>query len=193
MHSRNPFLGILLFLMGCEAHAPVEPVESTETSSTEVDDAVSRGEYLVTITACGDCHTPFKMGPQGPEPDNTRMLSGHPEGATMARAPELPEPWLWLGAATNTAFAGPWGVTYAINLTPEEVTGIGIWTEEMFANAMRTGKHMGTSRTIMPPMPWPSYSKMTDEDLKAVYAYLRSIPPLRNQSPDYEPPAAPTQ
>jgi hypothetical protein len=124
------------------------------------------------------------MTDRGPEPDMTRMLSGHPEGLKMPPPPKLDGPWMWAGAATNTAFAGPWGISYAPNLTPEETTGMKIWTEEMFVRAMRTGKHMGTSRPILPPMPWPGIAKMTDDDLKAVYAYLRSIPEIRNHVPD---------
>ena len=153
------------------------------------DTRVERGKYIVMITGCHDCHTPLKIGPKGPEPDMLRMLSGHPEKLTMPAPPELPDgPWLWIGAATNTAFAGPWGITFATNLTPDENTGLGIWTEEMFVKALKTGKHMGQSRQIMPPMPWPAYSHMSDEDLKAVYAYLRTIPSVKNRVPDYSPP-----
>ena len=106
---------------------------------------VERGKYLVTIAACSDCHTPMKMGPNGPEPDMSRMLSGHPEGFPAVEPPKLaPDaPWNWSGAATSTAFAGPWGISYAFNLTPDQNTGLGIWTEEMFVKAMRTGRHMG--------------------------------------------------
>jgi mono/diheme cytochrome c family protein len=160
-------------------------------------DPVQRGEYLVKITACGDCHTPFKMGPRGPEPDLSRLLSGHPESLVMPPPPTLPEgPWMWIGAGTNTAFAGPWGISYAINLTPDQNTGIGIWTEEQFVLAIKTGKHWGASRPILPPMPWPAYSNLTDDDLKAMFAYLRSIPPITNHAPDSVPagqvvPAAP--
>src|SRR5215467_5252771 len=77
-----------------------------------------RGKYLVTVGGCNDCHTPLKMGARGPEPDMSRFLSGHPEqmGALPAVAPR--GPWLWAGAATNTAFSGPWGISYAANLTP---------------------------------------------------------------------------
>ena len=89
----------------------------------------------------------------------------------------------------NTAFAGPWGISYSANLTPDKNTGLGIWTEDMFLKAMKTGKHMGTSREIQPPMPWPWIGKATDEDLKAIFAYLQSIPPIVNHVPDYEPPA----
>jgi hypothetical protein len=82
-----------------------------------------------------------------------------------------------------TASSGPWGNTYAANLTPDENTGLGIWTEEMFIGALRTGRHMGVSRPIQPPMPWQVYGRLPDEDLKAIYAYLRSIPPVHNRVP----------
>lgn len=151
---------------------------------------IKRGEYIVSIAGCHDCHTPAQLGPKGLEPDMTRMLSGHPETLVMPPAPALGNgPWVWAGSGTLTAFAGPWGVTYAPNLTPDTNTGLGIWTEEMFFNALRQGKHMGTSRPIMPPMPWMNVAKMTDEDLKAVFAYLRSIPAIHNRVPDYQPPA----
>jgi mono/diheme cytochrome c family protein len=152
---------------------------------------IARGQYLVTITGCNDCHTPWKPGPQGPEPDMNRMLSGHPEALAMPPVPTLPPgPWMVAASGTLTAWAGPWGTTYTTNLTPDTNTGMGIWTEEMFIKAIRTGKHMGTSRPIMPPMPWPGYAQMTDEDLKAVFAYLRSIPPIHNRVPEYAPPPA---
>jgi len=148
-------------------------------------DVIARGRYLVTIAACNDCHTPFKIGPQGPQPDMTRMLSGHPAGAHLSPPPKLEGgDWVFVGSGTNTAFAGPWGVSYAPNLTPDETSGLGAWTEETFVQAMRTGRHWGRSRPIMPPMPWASYGHMTDEDLRAVFAYLRSIPPIHNLVPD---------
>jgi hypothetical protein len=153
---------------------------------------VERGKYLVTVMGCNDCHTPWKMGAAGhPEPDMTRMLSGHPEGLKMPPAPPPSGPWIASIAATFTAFSGPFGTTYAINLTPDENTGIGIWTEEMFVKAMRTGKHMGTSRPIQPPMPWIWYRHATDEDLKSIYAYLRSVPRIVNRAPEYEEPKPP--
>lgn len=148
---------------------------------------VERGKYLVTIMGCNDCHTPWKMGPKGPENDMTRMLSGHPEAVKMPPPPKPSGPWNSSIAAPFTAFAGPWGVSYAANLTPDQNTGIGIWTEDMFVKALRTGKHMGASRDILPPMPWPGYRHMTDDDLKAIFAYLKSIPPITNHVPDSEP------
>jgi hypothetical protein len=153
---------------------------------------VVRGEYLVKIMVCNDCHTPWKMGQNGPEPDMSRFLSGHPEQlGTLPPAPKGSGPWVASIAATNTAFAGPWGVSYTANLTPDQNTGLGIWTEEMFIKAIRTGRHMGVSRPILPPMPWTEFRKATDEDLKSVYAYLRTIKPIANHVPEPQPPAAP--
>jgi mono/diheme cytochrome c family protein len=154
-------------------------------------EAVNRGQYLVTAIGCHDCHTPFKMGPNGPEPDMTRMLSGHPETIAVGAPPEFitkgDTPWGWAGSATNTSYAGPWGISYATNLTPDQNTGLGIWTEEMFVRAIRTGRHMGQSRPIVPPMPWPALRNLADDDLKAIFAYLRTIPPMTNHVPDYQP------
>ena len=149
---------------------------------------VERGEYLVKIMGCNDCHTPWKMGPQGPEPDMDRFLSGHPEQIGPLPTAKDASPCLWSGFATNTAFSGPWGVSYAFNLTPEQNTGLGIWTEEMFMQTIRTGRHMGVSRPINPPMPWPAYRNATVDDLKAIYAYLRTIKPIVNRVPEYKSP-----
>ena len=164
--------------------------DSTPASMAGNRSQVARGEYMVTIGGCNDCHTPLKMGPNGPEPDMSRMLSGHPESLKMTPPPALPanSPWMVTSTGTNTAHAGPWGISYTMNLTPDTNTGIGFWTEDMFIKTIRTGKHFGTGRPINPPMPWFNYAKMTDEDLKAVYAYLRTIPPIVNHVPAYEPP-----
>ncbi len=153
---------------------------------------VARGRYLIKVMVCNDCHTPWKLGPDGPEPDMSRMLSGHPEQMGRLAPAAASDTWTWSGAPTNTAFSGPWGVSYTANLTPDRNTGLGIWTEDMFISAIRTGRHMGVSRPINPPMPWPMYRNATDEDLKAIFAYLRTIPPVVNHVPDYQPPAAVT-
>jgi mono/diheme cytochrome c family protein len=152
-------------------------------------DQISRGEYLVTIGGCNDCHTPLKMGQNGPEPDLSRMLSGHPEALAMPPPPQLPEgPWGVTVAATLTSWSGPWGVSFTANLTPDPETGLGKWTERDFIETIRSGRHMGRGRQILPPMPWFNYAKATDEDLKAIFAYLRSIPAIRNRVPDPLPP-----
>jgi hypothetical protein len=152
---------------------------------------VARGKYLVNTSGCHDCHTPFKLGPNGPEPDMSRMLSGHPEALVMPPAPTLPAgPWLVTSAATNTAFAGPWGVSFTANLTPDADTGLGQWTLKDFMSTIRTGRHMGRGRPVLPPMPIPVYNNFTDADLEAVYAYLRTVPTIKNRVPE---PLAPAQ
>ena len=150
---------------------------------------VARGNYLVDTGGCIDCHTPIKMGANGPEPDMNRHLSGHPEALVMPPVPVLPPgPWLVISSATNTAFAGPWGVSFTANLTPDADTGLGPWTLRNFRDTIRTGRHMGRGRPILPPMPIPVYSKWTDADLDAVYAYLRTVAPVKNKVPEPLPP-----
>jgi mono/diheme cytochrome c family protein len=154
------------------------------------DEPVKRGEYLVTIGLCNDCHTPLTMGPSGPEPDMSRMLSGHPQDLAIAAPTTVAEPWMGAMSSTLTAWSGPWGVSFTANLTPDPETGVlRDFTEEQFIQTMRTGRHQGQGRQILPPMPWPYIGKMTDEDLKAVFAYLRQIPAVKNKVPDPIPPA----
>jgi mono/diheme cytochrome c family protein len=159
---------------------------------TTTAERVARGEYLVRYGSCHDCHTPHKLGPKGPEPDMTRALSGHPSDLVLPAPPAMNGPWMWSGIGTFTAFAGPWGVSFTANLTPDKETGLGNWTEEMFLMALRTGRHEGKGRPILPPMPYQYVGSLSDEDLKAVFAYLQSIPPVRNKVPaPIDPPEEP--
>jgi hypothetical protein len=157
-------------------------------AATKPENAVARGKYLVTALGCNDCHTPLKMGPTGPGPDMSRMLSGHPADLVMPPTPLPQPPWGWVGAATNTAFLGPWGTSFATNLTSDEETGIGAWDEALFIKVLREGKYMGAGRPLLPPMPWQGYGHLTDSDLKAVFAYLHTVPPMKNKVPDFVPP-----
>jgi mono/diheme cytochrome c family protein len=149
-------------------------------------DQVRRGEYLVNYGGCNDCHTPKTMTPQGPAPDRSRLLSGHPADAQLPPVPAgVVGPNQW-GAITNndlTAWVGPWGTSFAANLTPDPDTGLGRWTVDQFIKTMRTGKHFGVGRSILPPMPWYAMAALTDVDLKAVFAYLRSLKPINNAVP----------
>ena len=147
-------------------------------------DAVQRGKYLVTAMGCADCHTPMKMGPNGPAADESRMLSGHPESEKLPPPPAPSGPWIVSVAAVGTAWSGPWGVSYTRNLTPDPETGLGRWTEQQFVETIRNGRHQGRGRQLLPPMPWPAFRNLSDDDLKAVFAYLRTIPPVRNRVPD---------
>ncbi len=154
------------------------------------EDPVALGKYLVTTSGCNDCHTPWHMGASGPEPDMSRMLSGHPQDIVVEAPAKLSEPWAGAFLGTNTAWSGPWGVSFTANLTPDPETGI--WrqmSEEQFIQALRTGRHLGQGRPILPPMPWQPYGQKTDSDLKAIYAYLQTIPPIKNKVPDPLPPA----
>jgi hypothetical protein len=169
-------------ILGLTAFAFTAQPTTAETAQT-TDPKIARGSYLVKIMVCNDCHTPWKVGPQGPEPDMTRMLSGHPEDMAIPQLKPLPNPWEWAAANTNTAFAGPWGVSFTANLTPDPETGLGKWSAETFIRALRTGRHEGQGRPILPPMPYPMYRQATDEDLRAVFAFLQSIPPIRNRVP----------
>jgi mono/diheme cytochrome c family protein len=145
---------------------------------------VARGKYLVDIMGCHDCHTPWKMGPKGPEMDMTRALSGHPEDMAMPPAPALPPgPWIGAVGATMTAWAGPWGVSFTRNLTPDKETGLGDWTLEQFIATMKTGRDRGKGRALLPPMPYFNLAHLTDEDIASVFAYLQSLPPTKNRVP----------
>lgn len=153
---------------------------------------IKRGSLLVGIGGCMDCHTPLKMGANGPEKDLARGLSGHPEDLRLPAPPRLNGEWNWAGSASMTAFVGPWGTTYAANLTPDRETGLGTWKEKDFIQAMRTGKHLGVARPILPPMPWQALASLPEKDLQAIYAYLMAQPAVKNRVPDYAPPAATT-
>jgi mono/diheme cytochrome c family protein len=183
MPSYRAFVLSLAAMFVACSPAPVREAATTSAAPAPVT-PVQRGQYLVATMGCDDCHTPFKLGERGPEPDMSRRLSGHPAELVMPEPPDLGHgPWMWVGAVTNTAFAGPWGLSYAANLTPSP-SGLSAWTEETFVESIRTGRHWGTSRPILPPMPWPAFSRMTDEDLRAVFAYLQSLAPIDNQVPD---------
>ena len=85
--------------------------------------------------------------------------------------------------------AGPWGVSYTANLTPDPDTGLGRWSAQDFVRTMRSGRHLGSGRPLLPPMP-AAYGQMSDEDLQAMFAYLQTLPPVRNRVPAPLPPAA---
>jgi mono/diheme cytochrome c family protein len=153
----------------------------------------ARGKYLVMSMGCNDCHTPLKMGDNGPEPDMTRLLSGHPAEMTLPPPPSPSGPWVASASATFTAWSGPWGISYTANLTPDKETGLGSWTAQQFVDTIRNGRVQGHGRQLLPPMPWPAYKNLNDADLKAMFAFLQTITPIKNKVPDpviAAPPAA---
>jgi mono/diheme cytochrome c family protein len=171
--------GIVFLLAGCAT-------KSSETTPAE------RGKYLVMVGGCGECHSPKILAASGPVPDTTKLLSGHPSSVKL---PEIPKgilgPSQWGAITSNdmTAWVGPWGVSFASNLTPHPATGIGNWSETLFFQTLKNGKFMGTSRDMLPPMPWQAIGKMSNDDLKAIFAYLKSLPPIDNAIPAPIPPS----
>ncbi len=125
---------------------------------------IARGAVIAWSSGCVDCHTP---GTFYGAPDTTRMLSG-----------------------SELGWKGPWGVSYPRNLTPHPTTGIPNWTEEQIVTAFRAG-HRPDGSVLLPPMPWPAYSRMSDEDAYALAAYIKSIPPVDHQAPAVVPPGQP--
>ncbi|HEX5669837.1 MAG TPA: diheme cytochrome c-553 [Chitinophagaceae bacterium] len=142
------------------------------------------GEHLVTIGGCHDCHTPKKMTPMGPVDDSSLLLSGHPEAMP---APDVDRKKLetqgFILTATFTSWVGPWGISYSANLTPDP-TGTGNWTEDQFVYALRNmiSKGLPGGRPLMPPMAMMPVKHMTDGELRAIYAYLRTVKPVKNSS-----------
>ena len=184
-------LGGSFLTLAAALTAAATSVAAASTPAQSYKPNVEHGAYLVKTMGCNDCHTPLKMGPKGPEPDMTRALTGHPADLKMPPPPVLPAgPWGWVAASTNTAFAGPWGVSFTANLTPDKETGLGDWTEDMFIKTMRTGLHQGKGRQILPPMPYFIIGALTDPDIKDLFAYLQSLAPVQNRVPQ---PVEPTE
>jgi cytochrome c553 len=143
---------------------------------------IERGRYLADIAACHDCHSPKIDAQMTPDPN--RAFSGRPQTTTPpAQGGEI------RASLDLTAWSGPWGHSYAANLTPDEETGLGgRYTEEAFIRTMRTGKKP-EGEALAPPMPWTVYRNMTDEDLKSLFAYLQTLKPVRNAVRASPPPA----
>ncbi|HEX7078519.1 MAG TPA: c-type cytochrome [Candidatus Eisenbacteria bacterium] len=120
-------------------------------------DPVARGKYLTTIMSCGDCHTP---GTLYGAPDFDRTLSG-----------------------SELGWAGPWGVSYPRNLTPDMETGIGAWSEDDIVKAIQTG-YRPDGTQLSPPMPWPNFANLSHDDAIAIAKYLKSLPPVHHKVPD---------
>lgn len=164
------------------------PDASFKTGGFETQ--VKWGEHLVLIGGCHDCHTPKKMTEMGPVEDMSLALAGHMEGSPIpdVNRKEMQDKGL---AVTGdlTAWVGPWGISYSANLTSDS-TGTGTWKEEQLFLALREGKYKGlaTGRTLLPPMPWHMYKNMTDDEIKAIFAYLKTTKPIRNTVPPPAPP-----
>ena len=175
---------LLLWTTSCSNNQKSDESNSANQTISH-EDLVKRGEYLVTIMGCNDCHSPKKMGPNGPEVIPELLLSGYPSDRPVVK---FDNPMIKQGFGMFypdlTAAAGPWGVSFAANLTPDP-TGIGTWTEEQFKKALTQGKFKGLdgTRMLLPPMPWFNFTNLKDEDTKAMFAYLKSLKPVKNVVP----------
>ncbi|NUM40354.1 MAG: diheme cytochrome c-553 [Leptospiraceae bacterium] len=176
-------------------------VHCTNSQKTELDQPeiaapgetlVKKGEYLVGILGCHDCHSPKRMGPQGPELIPELMLSGYPASRPFGKVTKeaLANGWS-LFNEDLTCGVGPWGASFAANITSDE-TGIGNWSLEQFKKALTQGKSKGLDggRMLLPPMPWFNYKNMKDEDIEAIFNYLKSTNPVSNVVPAPIPPDA---
>lgn len=193
-NSKIPFLLFYIFCSiiiytSCDSEQQT-PIDQKKPLESNLEEIINRGEYLVTVIGCNDCHSPKKLGPKGPELIPELMLSGFPSDRPIV---DFKDPLINTGFAMFypdlTATAGPWGISFAGNLTSDE-TGIGNWSEEQFKKALTQGKYKGLDggRMLLPPMPWINYSFMKDEDVSAIFAYLKSIKPVRNIVPATIPP-----
>jgi predicted small lipoprotein YifL len=185
-------LAVAICITACETKPTAEVNASPDKEIAELkpdyggfNSQVEWGEQLVRIMDCNVCHTPKIMTEQGPVEDESRLLMGHPSDMPGfdIDLKEIESKGLMV-TGDGTAWAGAWGVSFAANLTPDD-TGIGTWSEEQFFRAIREGKSKGleSSRALLPPMPWPAYRHMTDDQLRAVFAYLKSLKPISNVVP----------
>ncbi len=181
------------FITSCSNSGTADKKEdSSQSKKMDPDEMVKRGNYLVTVASCNDCHSPKKFNEHGFTFDSSRLLSGHQAGTPINPIDgSALKPGSWMLAGPDlTTWVGPWGISYSANLTPDSATGLGAWNEDAFMRALRTGKHQGqdNGRPIMPPMPWELIGRMTDDDLRSVFAYLRTLTPVSNRVPGPVPP-----
>jgi len=162
-------------------------LSAEDESSFYNETQIKRGMQLVNEGRCNDCHTPTIESSVGPVPDNSRKLSGHPSDSEIPDMPSLDhnsKEWLdFVDTLDSTVWAGEWGMSFSANLTPDPATGIGKWNENVFVEIMRSGQHVNLKRGIKPPMPWQDYSKLSDDDLISIFAYLSTLKPVGNAVP----------
>ena len=161
---RNAWLGLGAVAVSICVAVAVAGCGSDNGGGSAQHEQVLRGRYLVTaVGGCADCHS------SGKDPNDPMWLAGYTEGTPG-------QPFQ----------VGPFNV-YPANLTPDPDTGLGNWTAQQIFDALRTGKD-DQGQYLCPPMPWPAFRNMTDDDLNAVVAYLQSLVPVHNEVPESEGP-----
>ena len=136
------------------------PEKAKPSKRPDPSDSVAYGKYMVTASSCGECHTPFE---KGSFVENLRLAGGR-------------------------SFQLPGGLLTSSNITPDDETGIGKWTKQLFVDKFKSYRDSATAHkkvdfmsefnTIMP---WGMYAQMTDQDLGAIYDYLKSIKPIKHK------------
>lgn len=139
------------------AAAPLSPAIGQRKADPK---QIARGQYLATIMDCGGCHTP---GALTGKPDVSRRFAGSEVGFGLGPGP------------TD-------GAVYPRNLTPDRETGLGAWSDEEIIRAIRAGQGRD-GRVLVPIMPWPSYAALAVTDVRALVAYLRTIPAVKLEVP----------
>lgn len=181
--------GMVLILSFCSGAE--QPAEENKVEVKASIDPVAEGEYLITIMGCHDCHSPKQMTEKGPEVIPELAWSGYPANRALPvmSMDAIKKGW---GIYNHdlTAFVGPWGTSFAANLTSDP-TGIGTWTEDQFRLALVEGWYKGVpnSRKLLPPMPYQNLADLRDEDVHALYMYLKSTTAVRNVPPQPIPPS----
>jgi mono/diheme cytochrome c family protein len=186
--KKKAAFGFLLLIFFVTIFIHFSCTSNKEKKSLTREEMIAKGKYLVDFGGCNYCHSPKIFTNLGPVPDKTRLLSGYPEDEKLQIDNKIDKSnWIYSNLS-GTAWVGAWGVSFASNLTPDKSTGLGTWTEEIFVETFWTGKQMGHGRNLLPPMPWQAIGQLKDEDLKSIFAYLQSLPPIKNQVPAPIPP-----
>ena len=197
LYFRRLFIGLVLLTVLGACGSKVEPAPEKDSKSDEQEEVyrkynIERGKRLVELGGCSQCHTPKIKTPLGYKPDKKRLLSGYPEYQDL---PDLPYAEIMAGETEKTFYTtdatvwvGRWGVSFAPNLTPDPETGIGNWTEEGFIEIFRGNKHFAEGQQITSPMPVNVYSQLSFFELRSIFLYLQTIPPVSNNVPVRIPP-----
>jgi mono/diheme cytochrome c family protein len=193
MQSKTLLLtGAIVASMFLFSQCNEQPATTATITNGGYESQVKWGEHLLRTGGCGDCHTPKKMTEMGPVDDSTLMLSGHPSQYPL---PDIDRSILeskgMFASQTLTFWMGPWGVSFAANLTPDS-TGTLAWTEDQFKTALREGYSKGikNNRRLLPPMPVEATKNFTDDEIKAIFAYIRTVKPIKNIVPQPLPPVS---
>jgi hypothetical protein len=180
---------ILLLIKCSNAKTENPPEQVTKQNFAGFESQLKWGEHLVTVSACHDCHSPKDYSKPGTGLDSAHLLSGYMGSPVPDVNKKDAQTKGWAVTSDLTSWVGYWGVGYAANLTSDS-TGIGTWKEEQFMYAIRNGKYngMASDRNLIPVMPWVMYRNMSDEELKAIFAYVKSTKPVSNKVPSLVPP-----